>query len=84
MTTDEHVNGDNRYRDALARIAAIAASVTTENGKPADAGADIGCRSRSCLRGCGSAPPPTPGRSTRSTPRCRRRWAAWHRSTRSG
>ena len=42
MTTDEHVNGDSRYRDALARIAAIAASVTTENGEPADA--DTGCR----------------------------------------
>ena len=44
MTTDEHVNGDNRYRDALARIAAIAASVTTENGETAEADTDIGCR----------------------------------------
>ena len=44
MTTDEHVNGDNRYRDALARIAAIAASVTTENGVTAEADTDIGCR----------------------------------------
>jgi hypothetical protein len=44
MTTDEHVNGDNRYRDALARIAAIAASVTTENGETAETDTDIGCR----------------------------------------
>ncbi len=37
MTTDEHMNGDNRYRDALARIAAIAASVTTETAETAEA-----------------------------------------------
>ena len=84
MTTDEHLNGDNRYRDALARIAAIAASVTTENGETAEADTDIGCRIKVLPPRLRERAAANARGSTRSTRRCRHRWAARHRSTRSG
>ena len=84
MTTDEHVNGDNRYRDALARIAAIAASVTTENGETAEATPTSAAGSRSSAAAAGSAPPRTPEDQPGQRTAAGRRWAARHRSTRSG